>query len=89
VDAGTQLDAARQVLGADLLALWVAYFALGGTATPREIEAYLSGEGTLDPVQHDVLAHAINERYAEAGMDHPAPYAEDVADNGGEGRSEL
>lgn len=49
------------------------YFALGGTATPRQMEDYLRGEGTLDPVQHDMLAHAINEHYAEAGMDHPAP----------------
>jgi len=35
-----------------------------------------------------MLAHAINEHYAEAGMDHPAPYTEDLASGseGGSGR---
>ncbi|MCU1448731.1 MAG: hypothetical protein JWP02_901 [Acidimicrobiales bacterium] len=79
MDAGTQLDAARQMLGEDLEQLWVAYFGLGGTASPNHIESYLRGEATLDPVQHDMLAHAINERFTEEGMDHPAPYTEDVA----------
>ena len=67
------------MLGKDLPTVWRDYFALGGTATPKELEDYLRGEGTLDRVQHDMLAHAINEHYAEAGMDHPAPYSEDVA----------
>jgi len=75
------------MLGRDLLAVWRDYFALGGTATPRQIEDYLRGQGTLAPLQHDMLAHAINEHYAEAGMDHPAPYSEDVAgrSDGGSG----
>jgi hypothetical protein len=75
------------MLGTDLVALWLDYFALGGTASPEEIEAYLRDRGTLDPTQHDVLAHAINERYAEAGMDHPAPYTEDVAAGSEDGSS--
>ena len=78
MEAGAQLDVARRMLDADLVTLWTDYFGLGGTATPRAIEAYLRGEGALDALQHDVLAHAINERCRDAGMDHPAPYAEDV-----------
>ena len=71
------------MLGKDVLTVWRDYFALGGTANPRQIDKYLRGEATLDPVQHDMLAHAINESYAEAGMDHPAPYTEDVRGDGG------
>ena len=78
MNAGAQLDAARRMLDTDLVTLWTDYFGLGGTATPGAIEAYLRGEGTLDAQQHDVLAHAINERFHDQGMDHPAPYAEDV-----------
>jgi hypothetical protein len=81
MDAGTQLDAARRMLGAAIADLWFAYFGLGGTATPNQIAAYLRGESALDPMQHDVLAHAINEGYAEQGLDHPAPYSEDFASN--------
>ena len=88
LDAGPQLDATRKMLNKDLVAVWRDYFALGGTATPKEIEDYLRGDGMLDAVQHDMLAHAINEDFAEAGMDHPAPYSEDVAggSEGGSGR---
>lgn len=69
------------MLGKDLMTVWRDYFALGGSATPKEIEDYLLGNGPLEEIQHDMLAHAINEHYAEAGMDHPAPYTEDVAPN--------
>ena len=78
MEAGAQLDFARRMLDADLVTVWTDYFGLGGTETPRAIEAYLGGEGTLDALQHDVLAHAINERCQDAGLDNPAPYAEDV-----------
>jgi hypothetical protein len=42
--------------------LWLRYFAFGGTAGRVEIDAYLQGLLSLSPVQHDMLAHALNER---------------------------
>jgi len=30
---------------------------------------------------HDLIAHALNERFTELGGDHPVPYVEDENDN--------
>ena len=57
--------------------LWLRYFELGGMSTAFELEALLYG--ALEPSPHDldVIAHALNERFAELGGNHPVPYAED------------
>jgi hypothetical protein len=59
--------------------LWLRYFGLGGTGTELEVEAYIDGgvDGSLDDAQHDVLAHALNERFAELAMDDRVPYVRD------------
>jgi hypothetical protein len=75
--SGEDLESVRRGLGVDLADVWLAYFGLGGTATPAVIEGYLRGADTLDRLQHDILAQAINEHAMDKGMDHPAPYAED------------
>ncbi len=60
--------------------LWIAYFSLGGAARPRVVRSYLRGwhRGSFD---YDVLAHAINELSVERGLNHPAPYHDEL-DNG-------
>ncbi|PRC45917.1 hypothetical protein C6A85_92745, partial [Mycobacterium sp. ITM-2017-0098] len=45
--------------------LWLRYFSLGGDAGRFELDAYLNGAIALPPSQHDVVAHAINERLNE------------------------
>ena len=57
--------------------LWFRYFALGGMSTALELEAYLYD--ALEPTDHDrdLVAVALNERYAELGGDHPIPYSDD------------
>ncbi|MDF2826601.1 MAG: hypothetical protein K0R68_4009 [Mycobacterium sp.] len=45
--------------------LWLRYFALGGVASELELDAYLNGAIALPALQHDMLAHAINERLDE------------------------
>ena len=30
---------------------------------------------------HDVIAHALNERFSELGMNHPVPYLGDVSNS--------
>jgi hypothetical protein len=71
------LDNARREVGMSIADLWMRYFALGGMGTALEVEAILYG--ALVPVVHDrdVLAVAINERFAELGGDHPIPYSDD------------
>jgi hypothetical protein len=64
--------------------LWLSYFALGGEADQFEVDAYLNGVMALPPLQHDILAHAINERLDEIAPPR-APYSDDstVCDDGG------
>jgi hypothetical protein len=46
-------------------------------ATAVEVEAYLYGALTPTPHDRDLLAAALNERFAELGGDHPVPYSND------------
>jgi hypothetical protein len=57
--------------------LWLRYFALGGDAGKVEVEAYLSALMPLPPLQHNILAHAVNERLDELGP-RRAPYRPDT-----------
>jgi len=60
--------------------LWLRYFELGGMSTEFEVEAFLYG--ALEPSfhDHDVIAHALNERFVELGGNHPVPYADNSND---------
>jgi hypothetical protein len=71
------LEQARRDLGLSIPDLWMRYFALGGMSAALEMEAILYG--ALVPRTHDrdVIAVALNERYAELGGDHPIPYSDD------------
>jgi hypothetical protein len=75
------LDAFRR--GADLShgELWLRYFELGGMSTGLELEAYLFGALRPSRHDHDVIAHALNERFVELGGNHPVPYADDGSDS--------
>jgi hypothetical protein len=58
--------------------LWLRYFELGGMCTGLQLEAILYGALLASAHDHDVIAHALNERFVEMGGNHPVPYAEDV-----------
>src|ERR1700722_19445007 len=57
--------------------LWLGFFELGGMSTGLQLEAFLYG--ALEPTSHDhdIIAHALNERFVELGGNHPVPYADD------------
>jgi hypothetical protein len=74
------LDLYRQVAQLSFDELWMRYFALGGMSTALEVEAILFGALEPSPHDHDVIAHAINERMVELGGNHPVPYAPDGVD---------
>ncbi|WP_033262250.1 PP2C family protein-serine/threonine phosphatase [Amycolatopsis vancoresmycina] len=59
--------------------LWMRYFALGGSLSLIELDAYLNGLTTLPRVDRDMLAHAVNERLDETGPAR-APYSHSVRD---------
>ena len=71
------LEDARRDLGLTVSELWLRYFALGGMSTALEIEAVLYGALVADPHDRDIVAVALNERYAELGGDHPVAYTGD------------
>ena len=72
---GTQLRDAYDAAKISVPDLWLRYFALGGEASEMEVDAYLNGAMALTAFQHDMLAHAINERLDE--MTPPrAPYSD-------------
>jgi hypothetical protein len=62
--------------------LWLRYFSLGGLAGRFEVDAYVNGAIAMPPVEHDVLALAINERLDELAPPR-APYSEEFAELGG------
>jgi hypothetical protein len=69
------LDSYRQEAGLSQGELWLRYFEMGGMSTGLELEAYLSGTLVPSPYDRDVIAHALNERFAELGANHPVRYA--------------
>jgi len=74
------LDIYRQEAGLSHGELWLRYFELGGMSTGFELEAFLYGLVAPEPRDHDVIAHALNERFTELGANHPVAYLGDVHD---------
>jgi hypothetical protein len=68
------LDTYRQEAGLSHGELWLRYFELGGMSTGFELEGFLYGVIVPSRHDHDVIAHAINERFVELGGNHPVPY---------------
>lgn len=81
---GWELETGRQRADLSVLELFVAYFALGGTADLNGMAAHLSGSAAaLDAHQRDVAAQALNERLADLGCtEHLLSYAADRVGSG-------
>jgi hypothetical protein len=69
------LKAAFEHTDLTLEQLWMRYFALGGEADLVDVDAHLAGLLRLPAPQHDMLAHAINERLDEIVSEHRVPYS--------------
>src|SRR3954451_501197 len=68
---GARIELARRLAGCTLIELWWDYVALGGNATPREVEEMLRERRPITRIEHDVLVCALNERFAADGLGHP------------------
>lgn len=77
---GSVLEDGRMAAGLSHGELWLRYFELGGMGTALQLEAILYGALLATPGDHDVIAHALNERFVELGGNHPVPYAEGTDD---------
>ena len=68
------LDAYRQEAGLSYGELWLRYFELGGMSNRRDVEAILCGMLVPSNDDHEVIALALNEQFAELGRGYPVPY---------------
>jgi hypothetical protein len=69
------LEAYRREAGLSYGELWLRYFELGGMSNRTDIESILCGVLIPSDQDHDLIALALNERFAELGRDYPVPYA--------------
>jgi hypothetical protein len=76
-----ELDHFRQEAGLSHGELWLRYFELGGMSTGLQLEAFLYGMASPTDHDHDVIAHALNERFVELGMNHPVAYSKAVGED--------
>ena len=75
-------EAARRQAGWTIEQLWIHYLALGGTLVVLDLEAYLAGLVPMPDGQQDVLACALNERFADLGEDVRLAYLYVLAESG-------
>ena len=54
--------------------LWIAAVGLGGNFALKDVHNIISGEHKCTRPEHNVLAHAVNERFMELGRDQPMSY---------------
>lgn len=78
VSPSASIEMARTLLGLTLEELWLEYVTLGGSLPSSDIGAFLAGTGELSDHDHDMVVHALNERFVDQAMDHPLAYAEDL-----------
>jgi hypothetical protein len=76
--ASDLLDRARRDAGLSYGELYLRYFELGGMSSSVELEAFCFGALEPSAHDHDVLVHALNERFSELGRNHPVRYSEDL-----------
>jgi hypothetical protein len=69
-DAGDWV-AALAAAGWSRRELWLACFALGADASELELDRYLRGLAVPSASERNVIAHALNERLDDLGLDHP------------------
>jgi hypothetical protein len=72
------LDSARVRSGLSVADLWTECLALGANASMDQLEAILNGTRRPSAREYDLIAHSLNERFVDLGVNHPVPYAEDV-----------
>lgn len=77
---GRHLESGRLEAGLTHGELWLRYFELGGMSSALDVEAFLYGALVPSNHDHDVVAHALNERFSELGRDYPVAYSDDKAE---------
>jgi len=74
----SDLERGRIAAGLTHGELFLRYFELGGMSSAIQLEAFLYEALRPSSHDHDVVAHALNERFVELGGNHPVPYRADT-----------
>jgi len=74
VSVDRELDHARQVAGLTIEQLWLAYVGLGGTSSLAVMASGVADSHLITAHEHDLIGHAINERFMDMDQDYPVPY---------------
>lgn len=64
-----------QRLHMSILAVWIGYFSVGGNGSLSDVDNWITGVNAPSLQDHDLLAQALNDRFTEAGLDHPVAYS--------------
>ena len=57
--------------------LWIAYFAVGGNGSLADVAGWLGGSADPNDRDHDLMAQALNDQFADRDLDHPMSYRSD------------
>jgi len=76
-NAASDLEQGRINAGLTHGELFLRYFELGGMSSALQLEAYLYQALQPSSHDHDIVAHALNERFVELGGNHPVSYRAD------------
>ncbi len=71
---GSELETGRMLAGLSVVDLWARYVRLGGDASERDFGRWLRGEQGIASFDHDVIALALNEHFADVGFGQPVEY---------------
>lgn len=61
-------EGARLLLGLSIAQLWIDYMGLGGNASPTSLRRFLKGSASWGQHDQDLVALALNERFADVGL---------------------
>jgi hypothetical protein len=68
-------EPARLLLGLSIAQLWIDYVGLGGSAPPMALRRFLKGGAPLGRHDQDLVAQALNERFADLGREQRVAFS--------------
>lgn len=70
----TELAPACRRADLSIPALYLRYVGLGGLASSTELANHVTSGGPLTALEHEVIVHAVNERFLELRQPERLPY---------------
>jgi hypothetical protein len=68
------ISTGRRNAGWSITQLWVAATGIGGGFSRADVDRISQDQQDATPIEHDILASALNDHFTDLGQDHPVPY---------------